>query len=74
MFCSTLLSCLVADFTALENYELIVCTFSYKTKLSSRGGRSKLIIGGEGDSVVVDTNIHNNNIQSSDTVRARSCS
>lgn len=64
----------MADFTALENYELIVCTFSYKTKLSSRGGRSKLIIGGEGDSVVVDTNIHNNNIQSSDTVRARSCS
>lgn len=64
----------MADFTALENYELIVCTFSYKTKLSSQGGRSKLITGGEGDSVVVDTNIHNNNIQSSDTVRARSCS
>lgn len=74
MFVKTLQSSSVADFAALENYWLIVCTFLYiciYKKLSCCGERDSWR---RRDSVMVDTNMHNNNTESRDTLRERSCS
>lgn len=77
-FLETFLSSLVADFAAYEKFLLVnyLYIFIYKKKweLNSRGGKDQKDKWWGRDSVMADTKIHNNNIQSRDKVGARSCS